>query len=281
MRCMFIGAHVSISKGLFAAAKAANEIGGNTFQFFTRNPRGGRAKKLDIEDVKKAKEFMEANNFGPIVAHAPYTINLASANPSVREFGIMTLKDDMERLRIFGSPYLVVHVGSHVGQGEEKGEELIKEGLEQILAVSPPEVDLVFEAMAGEGSEMGYNFAQIGRIIKSLDNHKQIGLCIDSCHLTGAGYNLANFDDVLAEIDKEVGLIRLKVFHLNDSMYKIASRKDRHAKLGEGIMGLEIIEKMVTNPQLKNIPFILETPNELDGYAQEIKLVKSWFQKGL
>lgn len=272
---MFIGAHVSISKGLLFAAKTAAEMKGNTFQFFTRNPRGGRAKQLEDKDIEEANNFMEKHCFSPIVAHAPYTYNLASVKPEVREFTIRTMKEDLARTAAMNTKYLVVHAGTHGGQGEKEGLRLVVLGLKEILAeISDDKLYVLVEGMAGEGSELGYSFSQLGNILTGCDNHPQLGVCLDSCHLTGAGYDLSNWDAVKDEFDREVGLQRLKVFHLNDSLYPLGSRRDRHAKLGEGHVDLAIIKELVRDKDLQNIPFILETPNDEAGYAREIALIK-------
>jgi deoxyribonuclease-4 len=228
----------------------------------------------DEKDIQKAHEFMKANNFGVIVAHAPYTYNLASAKEDVREFSMETLKDDLARLKIMELSYLVVHVGAHVGQGEEKGLSLVIEGLEEVLNHIPPGIKIVLEGMAGEGTELGYTFDHLAHIIKGCDNHPGLGICLDSCHMTGAGYDLSSFKEVKKEIKDLIGWERIKVFHLNDSVNPIGSKRDRHAKLGEGQLGLGVIKGIVCDPDLENIPFILETPNDEDGYAKEIALVK-------
>jgi len=271
---MFIGAHVSISKGFAAAVKTAAGIGGNTFQFFTRNPRGGSAKALDLQDIKKAHDLMAEYGFGPVVAHVPYTYNLASSKPGIRKFTIDTLKDDMMRVKTMKVPYLVLHVGTHGGQGEEKGLELVAEGLKEALAIIPDGVWLLMEMMAGEGTELGYTFGHLKFLLEACDKHPGLGLCLDSCHLTGAGYDLSRLDEVKAELDKEVGLERLKAVHLNDSLFPLGSRRDRHAKLGEGHLGLGVIKGIVCDDDVNKLPLILETPNDYEGYAREIALVK-------
>ena len=272
---MYIGAHVSISKGFAAAVSAAAAMGGNTFQFFSRNPRGGSAKALDLQDIGKAHDLMKEYGFGPVVAHTPYTYNLASAKPGIREFTLRTLKDDMARAEAMGTSYLVLHAGSHGGQGEEKGLELIVKGLREALAVMPESIWLLIEMMAGEGSELGYTFGQLKFLLEACDRHPRLGFCLDSCHMTGAGYDLSRLEEVKAEMDREVGLERLKAFHLNDSLYPLGSKRDRHAKLGEGYLGLDIIRQVVCDRDLQKLPVILETPNDDEGYAREIALVKS------
>jgi len=271
---MIIGAHVSISKGLLGAARSAASIGANTFQFFTRNPRGGNAKKLDPKDIRAAHEFMREHDFGPVVAHAPYTYNLASANPDVREFSLRTLQEDLARVKAMGVPYLVLHVGTHGGQGEERGLELVIEGLKGLLAAIPEGVTILLEGMAGEGTELGYSMAHLGQIISACDKHPGLGICLDSCHLTGAGFDLRDLAALKAEIEGEVGMDRFKVFHLNDTLFPLGSRRDRHARLGEGLLGLDTIRQVVCDPDLGQAILILETPNDLEGYAREIQQVK-------
>lgn len=270
---MWIGAHVSIAKGLTNAVETVIAMKGNTFQFFSRNPRGGKARVLDPQDIKRAHELMRENKFGLVVAHAPYTFNLASAKKNVRQFTITTLKDDLYRIKEMGIPYLVVHVGSHVGQGEEIGLALVYEGLRDILADIPQGTYLLLEHMAGQGTELGYNLWQLAAILKACDQHPNLGICLDSCHLTGAGYDLADFESFKEEFAEIIGWERLKVFHLNDSMHPLASRKDRHARLGEGYLGLETIKKIVCDLDMQAIPIILETPNNNVGYAKEIALL--------
>ncbi|MBZ4653660.1 MAG: Endonuclease [Peptococcaceae bacterium] len=272
---MIIGAHVSISKGLAAAVKTAIAMEANTLQFFTRNPRGGKAKELDPRDISEARSLLAEHNFGPLVAHTPYTINVASAKPEVREFSIRTLKDDLNRIKQMGVPYLVFHVGTHGGQGEETGVNLVCEGLGEILTSIPEETFLLLEGMAGEGTELGYSLRQLGDIIAQCDGHPQLGICLDTCHLTGAGYDLTKLEEVKKEIDEEIGLDRVKVLHLNDSMFPLGSRRDRHAKLGEGYVGLNVIKELACDKDFTRIPLILETPNDHEGYAREIKLVKA------
>ncbi len=274
---MFIGAHVSISKGLAAAVKTAIEMKANTFQFFTRNPRGGSARALDPRDISRAHTLQEEYNFGPLVAHTPYTINVASAKQEVREFSIRTLKEDLNRIKEMGVPYLVFHVGTHGGQGEEAGISLVCQGLKDILASIPEGTFLLLEGMAGEGTELGYTFRQLEVIIEACDHHPQLGVCLDTCHLTGAGYDLTQLEDLKKAIDETIGLERVKVFHLNDSMFPLGSRRDRHAKLGEGRLGLKVIKELVCDKDFSRLLFILETPNDNEGYAREISLVKELY----
>ncbi|MCR4441077.1 MAG: deoxyribonuclease IV [Peptococcaceae bacterium] len=271
---MIIGAHVSISRGLSGAAAAAAEMTANTFQFFTRNPRGGSARRLEENDLEKGFVLMEEHKFGPIVAHAPYTYNLASPRSEVREFTISTLKDDMLRASQMKAPYLVLHPGTHGGQEEKTGLMLVGQGLRELLPVLPGDVSILIEGMAGEGSELGHSFDQLRAILEECGNHPQLGICLDTCHLTAAGYDLSKWKKVKEEFDRKIGLGRLKVVHLNDSVFPTGSRRDRHAKLGEGVLGLEVIKEIACDRDLRGIPLILETPNDNEGYAGEIALIK-------
>lgn len=271
---MWIGAHVTISKGLSGAVKLAHQMGGNTFQFFTRNPRGGSAKKLDPRDIAEAHELMAEYGFGPAVAHAPYTYNLASAKEEVREFTLRTLKDDVQRVKTMKVPYIILHVGTHGGQGEEKGLVLVIEGLREILEILEEDTYILLEGMAGEGSELGYTFEHLGIIIRESGSHPGLGICLDTCHMTGAGYDLADLEGLKKSIRDQVSLERIKAVHLNDSMHALGSRRDRHAKLGEGTLGLEIIKNLVRDPDFSRLPLILETPNDNAGYAREIAMIK-------
>ncbi|MDD2212333.1 MAG: deoxyribonuclease IV [Clostridia bacterium] len=271
---MWIGAHVSIAKGFFEAVQTVVEMKGNTLQFFTRNPRGGKARALVPEEIRAAHDLMKIKNFGLVVAHAPYTYNLASAKKGVREFSRLTIQEDLLRIKAMGVPYLVLHVGSHGGQGEEKGLALVIEGLREILADLPDETMLLLEGMSGQGTELGYTFEQLAAVILACDNNPGLGVCLDSCHLTGAGYDLADWVRIKGEFDKIVGWDKLKAFHLNDSLFPLGSRRDRHAKLGEGYLGLATIKKIICDQDLQKIPLILETPNDNLGYAREIVLIR-------
>lgn len=273
---VWIGAHVSISNGLTEAVETVIKMEGNTFQFFSRNPRGGKARALDPQDIQRAHELMKEKEFGLVVAHAPYTYNLASAKKNVREFTNITLKDDLHRIKEMGVPYLVVHVGSHGGQGEEKGLALVIEGLKEILTAVPQETYLLLEVMAGQGTELGYSLVQLGAIIQACGDHPNLGICLDSCHLTGAGYDLTDFVSFKREFTQVLAWDKVKVFHLNDSLFPLGSRRDRHAKLGEGHLGLETIKKIICDQDMQDIPIILETPNDNTGYASEIALLKKF-----
>jgi len=273
--CMKLGAHLSISKGFLTAVETALDIGGNTFQFFTRNPRGGKAKRLDLEDIKKADEACRKNNFASLLAHAPYTYNFASNSEQTWEFSKERLKDDFERLQHLNScEYIVMHPGSHVGEGIEFGIERIAKGINQVLR-GKENTMLLLETMSGKGSEIGFSFEQLKEIIARVEHSHLIGVCFDTCHVYSAGYDiLGNLDGVLKEFDNVIGLERLKAIHLNDSINDYGTKKDRHAKIGEGVLGLDGILNFINHPKLKNLPFLLETPNEIEGYAEEIKVLK-------
>ena len=270
-----VGAHLSSSKGYTAMLETALSIGANTFQFFTRNPRGGAAKELDSGDI--AEFIMRAvdEKFGRILAHAPYTLNLCSAKPDVREFAVNTFKDDLVRLEQTPNQMYNFHPGSHVGQGEDVGIELIADALNSVM-FDGMTTDILLETMAGKGSEIGKTFEELRAIIDRVELSDKIGVCLDTCHVSDGGYDIVNnLDGVLEEFDRVVGIERLKALHLNDSKNPLGAHKDRHEKIGEGYLGIETFEKIVNHPQLCDLPMFLETPNELDGYAREIELLKS------
>lgn len=265
-----MGCHLSSSKGFLAMAETAEKIGANTFQFFTRNPRGGKAKALDEEDVgaflRRAKEL----GIGPIVAHAPYTLNACGAEERVREFALETMADDLERMEWIPGNYYNFHPGSHVKQGAETGIRLIAEALNAVLK---PEqhTTVLLETMAGKGSEVGCSFEELREILDRVELADHMGVCLDTCHVWDAGYDIAGrLDEVLGEFDRIIGLDRLRAVHLNDSLNPLGARKDRHARIGEGCIGAEALVRVVNHPALRGLPFVLETPNELDGYAGEI-----------
>ena len=265
-----MGCHLSSSKGFLAMAETAEKIGANTFQFFTRNPRGGKAKALDEEDVgaflRRAKEL----GIGPIVAHAPYTLNACGAEERVREFALETMADDLERMEWIPGNYYNFHPGSHVKQGAETGIRLIAEALNAVLK---PEqhTTVLLETMAGKGSEVGRSFEELREILDRVELADHMGVCLDTCHVWDAGYDIAGrLDEVLGEFDRIIGLDRLRAVHLNDSLNPLGARKDRHARIGEGCIGAEALVRVVNHPALRGLPFVLETPNELDGYAREI-----------
>ncbi|MBP3502014.1 MAG: deoxyribonuclease IV [Clostridia bacterium] len=269
-----IGCHLSASKGYLAMAKEAVSIGANTFQFFTRNPRGGQAKPIDENDIKAFLEYSKENEINVILAHAPYTLNACSADPGLREFAKNTMIDDLRRMEYTPGNYYNFHPGSHVKQGVEIGIDYIAEMLNEILTKEQT-TTVLLETMAGKGSEVGRNFEEIKAIIDKVELKEKIGVCLDTCHVWDAGYNIIeNLDGVLDEFDKIIGLNKLKAIHLNDSKNELASHKDRHEKIGEGKIGLEAISKVINNSRIKDLPFYLETPNELDGYKKEIELLK-------
>lgn len=274
-----IGAHLSASKGYTAMLKQAQEIGANTFQFFTRNPRGGSAKAIDEKDVETFLELMKIEGFPVILAHAPYTLNCCSAKPETREFALNTFADDLKRMEYTPNQLYNFHPGSHVGQGEEVGIEQIAEILNKVLF---PEMTttVLLETMAGKGSEIGRSFEELRSIIDRVELNDKMGVCLDTCHIHDGGYDIVNnLDGVLEEFDKIIGLDRLKAIHLNDSKNPIAAHKDRHEKIGEGYIGLDAFERIINHPSLKNLPFFLETPNELDGYAKEIEILRNLYKE--
>ncbi|KAB2953323.1 deoxyribonuclease IV [Heliorestis acidaminivorans] len=271
---MYFGAHLSISKGFHNAVREAISIEARTFQFFTRNPRGGQAKALKQEDIDKALQLREEYNFGPIVAHAPYTINLAAPKEETWNFARQTLAADIERMRQACIPYIVVHPGSHVGQGLDVGIEKIAKALNDVLKADQ-EVLILLEGMAGAGSEVGGRFEDLAAIIERLEVPEVVGICLDTCHLFGAGYDVKdNFQEVLQEFDKIVGLQRLKAMHFNDSLQPLGSRKDRHAMIGQGLIGAEALAKVLQAPALQGLPINLETPGEIEDYRREIEWMK-------
>ncbi|MBU5256689.1 deoxyribonuclease IV [Tissierella praeacuta] len=273
-----IGCHLSVSKGLYSAALDAISIGANTFQFFTRNPRGGKAKEIDMEDINKLKQIMEEYKFAPIFAHGAYTMNLASNKKETREFANMILKDDLERLKLIPNTYYIFHPGSHVGQGSETGIELIVNALNEAIDENNNTIVLL-EGMSGKGTEIGRSMEELKAIIDGVNYNENLGICIDSCHLYSSGYDIVNdLDGVLEEIDKIIGLDRVKAVHLNDSKVEFNSNKDRHEVIGEGTIGLEAIINIINHPLLKNLPFNLETPNELDGYKKEIEMLRKEYR---
>ena len=273
---IYIGNHLSSSKGFEAMGKAALKLGANTFAFFTRNPRGGKAKEIDPADAERLRSLMEEHHFGKLVAHAPYTMNVCAAKMDIREFSWNILKDDMERMEYFPGNYYKFHPGAHVGQGAEEAIPIIADALNH--AIKPDQSTVVLlETMAGKGSEVGRNFEELERVIELVDCKDKIGVCFDTCHTWDGGYDLVeDLDGVLRTFDQIIGLDRLKAVHLNDSMNVRDSHKDRHQKIGEGEIGAEALKRIVTHPLLAGRPFILETPNDDAGYAREIAMIKSW-----
>lgn len=270
-----IGCHLSASKGFLNMGKTALELGGNTFQFFTRNPRGGSAKDIDEGDAKALIDLMQENGFAKILAHAPYTLNACAKVPSIREFAYNTMLDDLKRMEYVPGNMYNFHPGSHVGQGVETGIELISDLLNSILW-EEQQTTVLLETMAGKGSEVGSRFEELREIIDRVNLSDKMGVCLDTCHVNDAGYDIVNnLDGVLTEFDKVIGLERLKALHLNDSKNPLGAHKDRHEKIGEGYIGKEAFERIVNHHVLRDLPMFLETPNELDGYKAEIELLKS------
>ena len=270
----YFGCHLSASGGNLAMVETALSIGANTFAFFTRNPRGSRAKKEDPADCARAVQALQDHNFGKLVAHGAYTMNLCTADPEARAFAAEVLCDDLRRMAALPGNFYNFHPGSHVGQGVEAGIDYIAQALKKALAPGYP-VTVLLETMAGKGSEIGGKFEEIRAIIDAVGSD-QVGVCLDTCHVYDGGYDIVNdLDGVLAEFDRVVGSSRLKALHLNDSKNPFASHKDRHECLGEGSLGLETFRHIVNHPLLKDKPMILETPNELPGYQREIALLRS------
>ena len=272
---MPIGAHMTIGKGVNKALDDALSIGADTMQIFTRNPRGGKAKEISEDEARLFRKRIEELNFGPWIAHAPYTVNLSSVKEEVREFGIQTLKEDLKRVDFLGGQYLVVHSGAHTGQGTEKGLELLAEALEEILAQSPPTVSILLEGMSGSGSELGATLEQLKWVLGKL-NKPNLGVCLDTAHLFAAGYDVRRWEKLWQNIDEIIGEKYVKAMHINDSVVDLASHKDRHAPLGGGMIGLEAFAEIVKHEQVRRLPLILETPNELAGWEKEIALLRKY-----
>lgn len=273
---MLIGNHLSASKGYAAMGKAALALDANTFAFFTRNPRGGKAKEIDEKDVEKFLNFAKEHEFGKIVAHAPYTMNLCAAKEDVRSFSKEMLFDDLRRMEYTPGNYYNFHPGSHVGQGADTGIELIAEALNE--ALKPDQTTTVLlETMAGKGTEVGRNFEELREILDRVELKEKMGVCLDTCHVWDGGYDIVNdLEGVLKEFDRVIGLDCLKAVHFNDSMNDCGSHKDRHARIGEGKIGAEAMRHVAVHPLLEGRPFILETPNDDEGYKREIHLVREW-----
>lgn len=278
---LYIGNHTSSSKGYEKMGKQMIKNGGNTFAFFTRNPRGGSAKEIQSTDVERFLKIAEENNFGRIVAHAPYTLNACAAKENLRDFARETMRDDLKRLEMTPGNYYNFHPGSHVGQGTEIGIQKIAEILNDVLTEEQSTIVLL-ETMAGKGSEVGRTFEEIRAILDLVEKKDKMGVCLDTCHVWDAGYDIVNnLDGVLEEFDRIIGLERLKAVHLNDSMNGLGSHKDRHAKIGEGQIGTDALVKVICHPALENRPFILETPNDDEGWAKEIELLKERYEETL
>lgn len=276
---LYIGNHASSSKGYAAMGRQMVKNGGNTLAFFTRNPRGGKAKELDLKDVEKFLAIAEENHFGKIVAHAPYTMNACAAKEDLRDFAREIMADDMKRMEATPGNYYNFHPGSHVGQGVETGIQKIAEILNDVLTGEQSTIVLL-ETMAGKGSEVGGRFEEIRAIMDLVEKKEKLGVCLDTCHVWDAGYDIVNhLDEVLEEFDRIIGLSNLKAIHLNDSMNGLGSHKDRHAKIGQGEIGLEALSAVTSHPALKGIPFILETPNDDAGWAEEIALLREKYEE--
>ena len=273
-----IGCHLSASEGYVAMAKQAIEIDANTFQFFTRNPRGFKAKDIDEQDVKEFLEIIKENKFVKILAHAPYTLNPCSADKRVRDLAKEIFIDDLKRMEYTPGNMYNFHPGSHVGQGIDTGIKIISETLNEVLKKEQT-TTVLLETMSGKGSEIGSKFEELKQIIDSVELKDKVGVCLDTCHIYDGGYDIVNnLDDVIKEFDNIIGLEKLKAIHLNDTKNPFASHKDRHEKIGEGHLGLEAISKVINHPKLKKLPFYLETPNEIEGYAKEIKMLNEVYK---
>ena len=275
---MFIGNHLSSADGYEIMGKEALKLGGNTFAFFTRNPRGGAVKAHDPEDAARLCRLMEEHHFGKLVAHAPYTLNVCSDKEKIRKFSREAMAEDIRRMEYLPGNYYNFHPGSHVGQGSEEGIALTASLLNEVL--SPDQATTVLlETMAGKGTEIGRNFEELRAILDQVRLDGKMGVCLDTCHVWDAGYDIVNdLDGVLDTFDHIIGLGRLKAIHMNDSMNPLSAHKDRHEKIGEGHIGLETMKQVINHPALKGLPIILETPNDEAGYAKEIALLKSLYE---
>lgn len=276
---LYIGNHTTSSKGYTAMAKQMIANGGNTFAFFTRNPRGGRAKAINEQDVQKFLTLAKEHHFGKIVAHAPYTMNACAAREELRDFARETFRDDLRRMEYTPGNYYNFHPGSHVGQGAETGIRKIAEILNDVLT-DDQSTTVLLETMSGKGSEVGRNFQEIRSILDRVDHKEKMGVCLDTCHVWDGGYDIVHdLNGVINEFDQIIGLSRLKAIHLNDSLNDLGSHKDRHARIGEGRIGLEALVNVIRHPALEGIPFILETPNDDEGWKREIALLREACEK--
>ena len=276
---LYIGNHTSSSKGYLAMGKQMLANGGNTFAFFTRNPRGGKAKEINPQDVQAFLQLEQENHFGKLVAHAAYVMNCCAAKENLREFAREVMADDLKRLELTPGNYYNFHPGSHVGQGAETGIAKIAEILNEVLT-KEQSTTVLLETMSGKGSEVGRNFQELRQIIDQVELKEKLGVCLDTCHVWDGGYDIVNdLDGVFAEFDQIIGLDRLKAIHLNDSMNGLGSHKDRHARIGEGEIGLEALVRVINHPATKGIPFILETPNDDEGWAREIALLRKEYEE--
>lgn len=275
----YIGNHLPVSKGYAVMGEMALKLGGNTFAFFTRNPRGGKAKEIDEEDVKELLNIIEENGFGKLVAHAPYTMNLCAGKEDVRQFSKNVISDDIKRMEYTPGNYYNFHPGSHVGQGVEKGIAIIADVLNEVL--SPDQSTIVLlETMAGKGTEVGRTFEEIREIIDRTELKDKLGVCFDTCHVWDGGYDIVNnLDGVINEFDQVIGLDKLYAVHFNDSKNECGSHKDRHERIGYGQIGLEAMKRVALHPALAGKPFILETPNNDEGYIREITMFKEWMEE--
>lgn len=273
-----IGCHLSSSKGYLEMAKTAVSINANTFQFFTRNPRGGAAKPIDENDIKEFLSYSKEHGIDKILAHAPYTLNACAADPGIREFAKNTMADDIRRMEYTPGQMYNFHPGSHVKQGAEVGIDLISKQLNEVMYPEMTTI-ILLETMSGKGSEVGRNFEEIRAIIDRTELGDRLGVCLDTCHVYDAGYDVVgNLDGVLDEFDKIIGIDRLKAIHINDSKNPFESHKDRHEKIGDGYIGEEAFSRIINHPSLRDLPFYLETPNELDGYQKEIEILRGLYK---
>ena len=276
---LYIGNHTSSSKGYLAMGKQMLANGGNTFAFFTRNPRGGKVKEINPQDVQAFLQLEQENHFGKLVAHAPYVMNCCAAKENLREFARETMVDDLKRLELTPGNYYNFHPGSHVGQGAETGIAKIAEILNEVLT-KEQNTTVLLETMSGKGSEVGRNFQELRQIIDQVELKEKLGVCLDTCHVWDGGYDIvSDLDGVFTEFDQIIGLDRLKAIHLNDSMNGLGSHKDRHARIGEGEIGLEALVRVINHPATKGVPFILETPNDDEGWAREIALLRKEYEE--
>ena len=276
---LYIGCHLSSSRGLAAMGRQALDLGANTFQFFTRNPRGSRAKPLDEADAAALTALLQSHAFAPIIAHAPYTLNLCAAVEDRRTFAWETLADDLSRMEHLPGQLYNLHPGSHVGQGPEAGAAWIAQALNAVLRPEQT-TTVLLETMAGKGSEVGGRFEDLAAILSQVELSDKMGICLDTCHVSDAGYDIIhNLDGVLEDLDRVVGLDRLKAVHINDSMNPPGARKDRHAKIGEGTLGLATILAVIDHPALRHLPFILETPNDTPGHGRELAMLRQELEK--
>ena len=276
---LHIGCHLSCSNGYLAMGEQAVSLGADTFQFFTRNPRGGAVKPFDAQDAQALVDFLAEHRFAPVLAHAPYTLNACAADEKIRSFAVRTMREDLERLAHIPGAMLNFHPGSHVKQGAEVGIALIAKMLDEVYTPELPTAVLL-ETMAGKGSEVGRSFGELRAIMDAAKVGDRLGVCLDTCHVYDAGYDIVgDLDGVLEEFDRVIGLDRLRAIHINDSKNPMGSHKDRHESIGEGSIGLDAMTRIINHPALRHLPFYLETPNELPGYAQEIALLRGRYQE--